>query len=152
MSANISLSDAQWETFDREAFTCASRDAVFARLNASVPSWQFRYFGNWSNLELYPGSGAYHGSDVHMVFGGTSRIMNLSESESEQAQTAFQMRAWARFARDPSHGLLETDRPFGNSSDPLLIAFAHNSTSELLDSKLYNVGCNGSILEGQGGF
>lgn len=63
---NITLSPAQWELYNQRAFTCPTKYATDARVQAGVPKWRYRYMGNWPNLRLYegrdgyPDSGAYH--------------------------------------------------------------------------------------------
>ena len=78
-----------------------------ARAKAGVPMWRFRYFGDWPNLRLYPGSGSYHGSDLHMVFGGIEDIVGpgLPNTISETRTMDYMMRAWAAFVDNPASGL-----------------------------------------------
>jgi carboxylesterase type B len=72
-----------------------------------VPVWRYRYFGNFSNLELFPGSGAYHGSDLNMVFGTAQDTSGLPNTSAENATSRYLMHAWATFARDPKRGLVD---------------------------------------------
>lgn len=55
-----SLTEKQWDLFNLQGFTCASRIAAENRLRNGVTTYRYRYFGDWLNLRLYPGSGAYH--------------------------------------------------------------------------------------------
>lgn len=63
-----------------------------------MKTWRFRYFGDWDNLRLYDsgmevvggvemevqGSGAYHGSDVEMVFGNTVGVSGIEDTKEER--------------------------------------------------------------------
>lgn len=108
---NITLTEQQWQLLDLEGFTCATGTEAAARAKAGVPIWRYRYFGDWANLRLYPGSGAYHGVDLHMIFGGIKDIVGpgLPNSVVEEWTMKYSsmMRAWAAFVNDPAKGLSE---------------------------------------------
>ena len=70
--------------------------------------WRYRYFGEFENLELFPGSGTYHGSELEMVFGTAEDVSGLPNTKLEEKTIAYFMKAWAAFARDPRKGLLDT--------------------------------------------
>ena len=67
--------------------------------------WRFRYFGDWDNLRLYPTSGAYHGSDLEMIFGASQDVSGLPKSAAQRQLQATMMHAWAAFADNPQSGL-----------------------------------------------
>lgn len=98
------LNESSWDDFNLEDFTCTV--SLEARNRAKhVPTWRFRYFGDWDNLRLYPGSGAYHGSDVEMVFGASQDVSGLPNSHSESLIINMMQKAWAAFVQDPAAGL-----------------------------------------------
>jgi carboxylesterase type B len=99
------LNDSAWDAFNLQDFTCATSLSARFRANHSVPTWRFRYFGDWDNLRLYPTSGAYHGSDLEMVFGASQDVSGLPESGPEMLTQDVIMRAWAAFAMDPEGGV-----------------------------------------------
>ncbi|KAI4278728.1 MAG: hypothetical protein L6R38_005183, partial [Xanthoria sp. 2 TBL-2021] len=77
---STTLPASQWQEFNAFSFTCPTAFAARARASFDIPTWRFRYFGDWDNLRLYgpsagngneEGSGAYHGTDVEMVLGGS---------------------------------------------------------------------------------
>ena len=105
--AGTTLTETQWETFDLYDFTCPIASELRNRTKAGVPAWRFRYFGDWDNLRLYPGSRAYHGSDLQMVFGGSQDVTGLPESAPEMQMQNLFMKAWATFAEDPVNGLVD---------------------------------------------
>ncbi|KAF8195313.1 cholinesterase, partial [Mycena galopus ATCC 62051] len=119
-TADLNLTDAQWDLFNLEAFTCATSQTAAFRARAGVPTWRYRYFGDWDNLRLYdccPGSGAYHGSDLEMVFGTGEDVSGVANGPREEQVSRMMMRAWATFARDPGAGLNELGWPQYEPSD-----------------------------------
>lgn len=105
LSQGTTLSDQAWQHFNDDDFTCPIAYECRQRLRYKVPMWRFRYFGDWDNLRLYPTSGAYHGSDLQMVFGGSVDVTGLSETTPQTKLQAGMMRAWATFADNPVTGL-----------------------------------------------
>ncbi|KAL8886971.1 MAG: hypothetical protein Q9215_005389 [Flavoplaca cf. flavocitrina] len=104
---NINLTEQQWLLFNLQGFTCAAARTAFARVRAGVPVWRFRYFGDWPNLRLYPGSSSYHGTDLQMLFGGIEDIVgpDFPNSAAEEKTMRYMMRAWAAFVKRPATGL-----------------------------------------------
>ncbi|PQE28217.1 Carboxylesterase type B protein [Rutstroemia sp. NJR-2017a BBW] len=68
-ASNAILNETQWTDFELQAFTCASAQSATIRLQHNIPVYRYRYFGDWNNTRLYPGSGAYHLSDLVMWHG-----------------------------------------------------------------------------------
>lgn len=100
-----SFNSTQQSLFNLEAFTCNTALEAKARARQNVPVWRYRYYGRFENLELYPGSGAYHGSELNMVFDTAQDTSGLPNSAVENRTSEYMMRAWATFARDPANGL-----------------------------------------------
>ncbi|KAL8804070.1 MAG: hypothetical protein Q9182_002783 [Xanthomendoza sp. 2 TL-2023] len=158
LTQNKSLTAQQWDLFSLEGFTCSSAYAAAARADAGVPVWRYRYFGDWKNLELYPGSGAYHGADLHMVFGGIEDIVGqgLPNSQAEVRMMVYMMRAWASFVKDPRRGL---ERVMGwpkyRSRNESLVRLGYNGDrASLVSSGRYDSACPrmGRVAEAQGAF
>lgn len=99
------LSDDLWARFNLIVFTCPSTFAAATRSRARLPTWLFRYGGDWDNLRLYPNSSAYHGSDMHTVFGGAEDVSGIPSAHAQLELTKEVMHAWASFAADPWRGL-----------------------------------------------
>jgi cholinesterase len=57
----------QTAQFLLESFVCPHSYEARKRVLAHVPTWVYRYFGDWNNTRLYPTSGAYHGTELHML-------------------------------------------------------------------------------------
>ncbi|KAL8821173.1 MAG: hypothetical protein Q9223_000735 [Gallowayella weberi] len=155
---NKTLTEQQWDLFSLEGFTCSSAHSAAARVDAGVPVWRYRYFGDWKNLELYPGSGAYHGTDLHMVFGGIQDIVGpgLPNSEAEVRLMVYMMRTWASFVKDPRRGL---ERVMGwpkyHSRNESLIRLGYKGhKGSFTSSDMYDSACPkmGRVAEAQGAF
>lgn len=54
---------------------------------------------------MYPTSGAYHGVDLHMVFGTAGNVTGIPDSEVEKRTNRYMASAWVKFATDPERGL-----------------------------------------------
>ncbi|KAK0647916.1 Lipase 1 [Lasiodiplodia hormozganensis] len=121
------LTDAQWDNFNLVTFTCPSTYGAAARARFGVPSWVYRYGGDWDNLRLYPNSSAYHGSDMHALFGNSEEVSGLPEEEPQTGLTRVVMEAWAAFARD-SRGALH-DLGWGEYSDNILVELGFNKSA-----------------------
>ncbi|WYZ34010.1 hypothetical protein EsH8_I_000286 [Colletotrichum jinshuiense] len=98
-------SQEQVASFLLESFTCPNSYQGLARLAQNIPAWIYRYFGDWENTRLFPTSGAYHGVDLHMIFGASEDVSGLATSEPQKRTTVLMQQAWAAFANDPANGL-----------------------------------------------
>jgi carboxylesterase type B len=96
---------------------CGSAKSAEVRVKAGVPAWRYRYMGVWPNTNLGPGTGAYHSSDVPLVFGTTElRGDNIKDSPEEAKVVKDTMTAWATFAKDPVKGLIGLGWPTYDSA------------------------------------
>ncbi|KAK8029870.1 hypothetical protein PG993_011161 [Apiospora rasikravindrae] len=128
-AARINLTEAQWDLYDERAFTCPSAYTAEYRVRYDVPTWRYRYFGDWDNLRLYNnsaglgprGSGAYHGSENEMVFGTAADVSGLESSYEEAATSRYMMGAWVAFARDPKRGLTSYGWPLYDPSGKFFV-------------------------------
>jgi carboxylesterase type B len=111
-------------------FTCPSADAARRRVNAGIPAWRYRYMGIWNNTALSSDSGAYHGSEIPLIF-GTSEIQPSNPKDTpEQIKLAKIMRhAWAEFAKDPEKGLTKLGWPiYDTQSKPAPVNLSYYSS------------------------
>lgn len=95
----------QKSLFNLEAFTCATAIEASARASQNVTVYRYRYFSDFANLQLFPNSSTYHGSELEMIFGTAEDVSGLPNSEVEDAMSKYFMRVWGAFARDPEDGL-----------------------------------------------
>lgn len=137
--------------FMLERFTCANALQSASRIANSVPSWLVRYFGDYSNTRLYPGSGAYHGVDVHMIFGASEDVTGLPLSAAETQLVALMQRALSAFAHDPHSGLeaVMSWPQFNESRKSLVLLGVENAPeARLVFPRAYNAACNYTVYEG----
>ncbi|KAL1865182.1 hypothetical protein Daus18300_007309 [Diaporthe australafricana] len=163
-AAKLNFSEPQWDLFNQRAFTCPTGAQARYRAQHLVPTWRYRYHGEWDNLRLYNstaglgprGSGAYHGSDLEMVFGTARDVSLVENSEQEDAVSAYMMGAWAAFARDPAQGLLAYGWPTYDAASDTLVQLALNGSTEpqFADPSLFDGSCPevNDPLPGQGAF
>lgn len=167
-AAGKNLSHEQWDLFNQRAFTCPTAATAQYRADRQVPTWRYRYHGQWANLRLYNGtaglgsrgSGAYHGSEVEMVFGTGQDVSLVANSAREDEVSAYMMGAWAAFARDPETGLTGYGWPaYGAGSEAsgglTLVQLALNSVRASFElPSLYDSACPAANdpAPGQGAF
>ncbi|KAF1947361.1 carboxylesteras-like protein [Clathrospora elynae] len=103
--------DEQTAQFLLESFVCPHSYEARQRFKAKVPTWVYRYFGDWNNTRLYPTSGAYHGTELHMILGGSQDASGLAASQAQKDTSKLFQRAVAAFAEDPKSGLSQLGWP-----------------------------------------
>jgi cholinesterase len=101
----------QVTSFLLESFTCPVAYQAAARRAQGVTSYAYRYLADWDNTRLYPTSGAYHGVDLHMIFGASADVSGLPTSAPQRQLTQLMQKAWFAFASDPVNGLQELGWP-----------------------------------------
>jgi carboxylesterase type B len=105
------VTEEQSTQFLLETFVCPHSYEARQRIAANVPTWVYRYFGDWNNTRLYPTSGAYHGTELHMIFGGSQDVSGLPASQAQKDTSKLFRRAIAAFAEDPREGLTKLGWP-----------------------------------------
>ena len=118
-AAKLNFTNAQWDLFTERAFTCPVALSTKYRVQHGVPTWRYRYFGDFDNVRLYNssaglslrGSAAYHGVDLNTVFGTAHDNSGLSNSVAQDATIKYVQGAWAAFARDSKKGLTQYGWP-----------------------------------------
>lgn len=162
--AKINLSEDQWDLFNQRAFTCPNAYSTKYRVQEAVPTWRYRYHGDWDNLRLYNGtaglgprgSGAYHGSDISMVFGTGQDISGLQNTVAENATSKYMMGAWAAFARDSKKGLTKYGWPAYKPTEKTLVelGYQNSATPKFVLPSTYDSPCPAvnDPLPGQGAF
>jgi cholinesterase len=94
-----------------ESFVCPHSYEARQRVLASVPTWVYRYFGDWNNTRLYPTSGAYHGTELHMLLGSLEDASGLPASQAQRDTSRLFQRAIVAFSDDPKNGLTRLGWP-----------------------------------------
>jgi cholinesterase len=104
------------------AFSCPSGTAAQARTNAGVKAYRYLYAGEWPNQEIAPKAGAWHGSEIGMVFGSVEyqqqffgdmigQRISYPNTEAQKVLEKKMMSAWAAFAKDPDNALTKIGWP-----------------------------------------
>ncbi|KAG8628057.1 hypothetical protein KVT40_003930 [Elsinoe batatas] len=176
-NANISLTNPAWERFNQRAFTCPTKYAADARARAGVPVWRYRYSPDWPNLRLYnattnssaaaagkdgggrPASGAYHGSELSLLFGTTREVTGQETVGEEESLGRYIMGAWGAFGRDPGRGLEGYGWPMwrgGKGEDLVLLGKGEAEGAEFVGAERYDGECppveENNPLPGRGAF
>lgn len=97
-------------------FSCPSGTAAQARTNAGVKAYRYLYAGEWPNQDIAPKAGAWHGSEIGMVFGSIEyqqqffgnmigQKISYPNTDAQKILEKKMMGAWAAFAKDPDNGL-----------------------------------------------
>ncbi|KAE8381994.1 Alpha/Beta hydrolase protein [Aspergillus bertholletiae] len=112
-------------TATQQTFNCPIVETVDNRLEQDIPTWRYLYHGNWSSLSPVPWLGAYHSSDVPIVFGTYKKTtVQPSSSPAEVAASKYIQGAWVAFAKDPWNGLRDYGWPQFISQDRSLVNLA----------------------------
>lgn len=163
-AAHVNLSEAAWELFVQRGFTCPTKYSLDARVKYGVPTWRYRYMADWDNLRLYnatpgyPDSGAYHGSDMEMIFGTDYEVSGQNNSLQEELTSRYFMSAWAAFGRSPTRGLDIVGWPkySANSTSLARLGYENQAIPSFVDPGVYDDVCppvsQDASLPGRGGF
>jgi cholinesterase len=118
----------------------------------NVPTWVYRYFGDWANTRLYPSSGAYHGTELQMLFGNSEDVSGISPSDSQVQLTKVMQNAWLAFANDPVNGLSEFGWPQFEPEKETLVRLGFENSPEpgFVRPEVYSEGCSDVVMAGGG--
>lgn len=136
-----------WEGFSNAVFNCPASNRANVSVKAGLPTWRYRYFGDWPDLRLTtePDSGAYHGSEISVLFGNLPPEGNgvPAATDEEIAFGRYMRAAWAAFAKDPHRGLRKYGWPTYKPGKKTLIRLAYgNQTGTNAEvPELYDGGC-----------
>lgn len=162
--ANVTLSPEKWELYNQRAFTCPTKYANDFRVQHEVPTWRYRYMGDWENLRLYgawggyPDSGSYHGSDLDMLFGTAYDVTGQRNTVPEEQTSRYIQGAWAAFGRNPKKGLSAYGWPEYDSDCPSLVRLGYENqpVPSIVDPDVYDAVCppvdENDPLPGRGAF
>ena len=148
---NEPLPDAFWDYFNLVHFTCPSGQRANASIYSGVPTWRYRYFGNFPNLRLTanPDSGAWHGEEITIIWDTEPITPSVPKTEAEIQIGDYMRGAWLAFAKDPVNGLrrYKGGWPQWNPAEETLIrlAFDNMTGTNLAFPQEYDATCNSSI-------
>jgi len=105
------------------AFTCPAARSAKAHAKY-VPTWQYRYFGNFPSVSGDPSPGAFHGSEIGQVFGTFSPV---TATEKQKESSKLIQSAWVAFAKDPVGGLVKLGWPKFDPEKETLVRLAYQN-------------------------
>lgn len=146
----INTTQAQRDQFLLESFTCPNDFEARARRAHEVPVWQYRYFGDWLNTRLYPTSGAYHGTEMQMLFGNSEEVSGIAPTVEQEQLTKVMQRAWVAFANDPVHGLERFGWPRYAPGEKTLVRLGYENSQvpDFVEPEVYSGNCANVTLAG----
>jgi len=137
--AGLFFSDAFWDDFNLQEFTCPAGIRANASLAAGNPTWRYRYFGVFPNLAVSSEAGTYHAAELPIIFDTAP-----GASTADEVSIANYMRgAWAAFAKDPQKGLTTYGWPSYNPSQDTLIRLAYDNITgtNVINPYRYDADC-----------
>ncbi|KPM38700.1 hypothetical protein AK830_g7868 [Neonectria ditissima] len=140
----VTPTDAQVKSFLLESFTCPVSYQAQARRDHNVASWAYRYLADWDNTRLYPTSGAYHGVDLHMIFGASGDVSGIAPSAEQKKLTKMMQHAWFTFSDNPTTGLSQLGWPKFNPSAKTLAVVGKDTKAsvEFVKPSVYDAPCS----------
>jgi cholinesterase len=146
----INTTLAQRDQFLLESSTCPNDFEARARTAHGVSVWQYRYFGDWPNTRLYPTSGAYHGTELQMLFGNSKDVSGTAPGAAQVRLTQVMQSAWVAFARDPVGGLEGIGWPKYDLDGETLVRLGYGNSDvvDLVRPEVYSGNCSDVVLVG----
>jgi len=121
---------------------CSPHAVTLARRKAGVPAWRYLYQGGYPNQDIgIPG--AWHTSEIGLVFGTTEFISNIPDTAEEKKLVDLMQRAWTGFAKNPTDGLTKLGWPLYSDKEPSLIVLGGVNSSAVTfeKSSKFDKGC-----------
>lgn len=87
--------------YDDVAFRCGTSLLSRESAQVGIKTWRYFYNASFPNTELFPGSGAYHSSEIRTVFG---TFPEEGATKGQKDLSAMMQKAWADFAKNPQRG------------------------------------------------
>lgn len=147
----VNITDNQWDFFNLVIFTCPIRDAAQVRSAAGSKVWRFRYFAEFANTRLTvgPNSGAYHTSEIPIVFQTDEEVSGTAGTDAEVAFSNMINTMWADFAKDPENALSSDkyDLPQFKDGNKTLIYLGLNNGTERIVAYNNNTDASCDILQ-----
>ncbi|PVH90893.1 alpha/beta-hydrolase [Periconia macrospinosa] len=122
--------DTFWDQFNLATFVCPSATRANFSIAAHLPTWRYRYFGSFPNLQIETNPDTYHSSELSLLFdnlppAGIPGIPPPTEFEGQWG--TYIRRAWTTFAKDPEKGLERFGWPRWNPERPTLIRLGYGN-------------------------
>ncbi|KAK1143594.1 hypothetical protein N8T08_006204 [Aspergillus melleus] len=112
-------------------FECPVPYSTARREELGLTTYRYQYRGNFSNIDSLPTLGAYHSSELPLIFGTADDVFGPS-TPFEKAVSQEMQDLWVAFAKDPETGLKHQGWPL-SMSDKFLALGDKEVSSVLLD-------------------
>lgn len=83
------------------AFQCPAAVVATESHAVGIPTWRYYFNASFPNTNLFDGAGAYHSSEVRLIFG---TYPHRTSTTAQRVLAAKMQKAWADFAKDPEVG------------------------------------------------
>lgn len=130
-----------YEATTLDSYTCPAGRRANVSLAAGVPTWRYRYFGDFDNTRLAAFAGTWHTSELLALFGVTAQSVPSTERQLDVFE--YIRGAWGAFLWDSERGLCEYGWPEYDPEEKTLVRLAYgNSTGlNLGRPEEYDAGC-----------
>jgi cholinesterase len=137
----VTRSDVFWYDFTLVDFTCPCGIRANASIAANIPTWRYRYFGEFPNLAISPEAGAWHEAETPIIFDTAPAVPGATQAEISIGN--YMRGAWAAFAKDPTSGLTTYGWPTYDTSQDTLVRLALNNVTgaNLINPYKYDADC-----------
>ncbi|KAH8668793.1 carboxylesterase [Xylariales sp. PMI_506] len=122
--------DAANQAINNQTFNCPAATRAALSVVDGVPTWRYRWFGEFSNLALSwePPILSWHGSEILILFNTTPQAV-VPDSPEEVAVGKYLRGAWAAFASNPTTGLSDYGWPGYTESNSTLARLGFNNAT-----------------------
>ncbi|KAK9312627.1 Alpha/Beta hydrolase protein [Lipomyces starkeyi] len=118
---------------------CPDMTTADLRTKAGRTTFRYQYQGNFTNISPLFWMGAYHSSELPMIF-GTSGDFRGPATEFEKATSRMMQDLWLAFANDPLHGVEKLNWP--NVTSGYVNAFGGaDETARLISAATLDAPC-----------
>ncbi|KAI1863818.1 uncharacterized protein JN550_009316 [Neoarthrinium moseri] len=145
--STVELAESVWDNQQHNIWQCPTAQRTAYSVNNGVPTWRYRWFGAFPNTILSndPPSGAYHTSELPILFGTVLQTV-VASTPAENDISSYMRGAWAAFAKDPEKGLLSYSDgwpQYTADGDTLVqLAFDSSKGTNLADGASFDSGCS----------
>ncbi|KAH8595462.1 carboxylesterase family protein [Bisporella sp. PMI_857] len=127
----------------QRVFQCPAALSSLLRAQNNIPIWRYLYHGNWSNVSPAPFLGAYHSSEIPIIFGTYYKAGPPATPQEIEASKYIQG-AWVSFAQDPQSLSAKYRWPDYYTQDSTIVNLALNNATiaNLTPAAKWDTYCN----------
>lgn len=141
--SGVFFPNSVWNMYQLSGYTCPSGLRANYSLAANNPTWRYRWFAVFPDIDISPEAGAYHGIELPLIFGTTNSFSTVNATADEIIFTEYARGAWIAFAKDPVNGLTTYGWPLYDPTKETLVrlGFGNATGLDLALPMLYDAGC-----------